>query len=226
MPCRLHATGLTGQSGCFRIDFAGHPLPTAANFKRLACLLLLCSALLAGCGSKSQQWSLADVQGHLPDLEFSLTSDEGRPVSARDYRGDVALLYFGYTHCPDVCPATMARLAAVMQRLGSAADTVKILFISVDPARDTPALLHAYVAAFDPHAAGLTGNAREIEALAKRYRVAYEAEKPEADGDYEVTHGSGVYIFDKNGHARLLATPDDSIDAIARDVRRLVQSSS
>lgn len=196
------------------------------NFKRLTRCLLLCTALLAGCSSESRQWSLTDVRGHLPDLEFTLTSDQGRSVRAADYRGDIILLYFGYTHCPDVCPTTMARLASVTQRLGKAADRVRILFVSVDPARDTPTLMQRYVSAFDSHAVGLTGSGDAIEALAKRYRVAYQEEKGDAHGNYEVTHSSGVYIFDKDGHARLLATPDDSVEAITHDVRQLLQSSA
>ncbi|APR96384.1 hypothetical protein PATSB16_30460 [Pandoraea thiooxydans] len=197
-----------------------------AYFRKSTRLLLLCALLLAGCGSKPQQWSLTDVTGHLPDLQFSLTSDQGRAVSAKDYRGDVVLLYFGYTHCPDVCPTTMAHLAAVMQKLGAAADHVRILFVSVDPARDTPALLHEYVTAFSPRAVGLTGSNNELATVARRYRVAYEAEKPGANGNYEVTHSSAVYIFDASGRARLLATPDDSIDAMTHDIRQLLDSNS
>ena len=201
-------------------------MPTPAKFARLASLLFLCALLMTACDRQAEHWSLTDVQGHLPDLEFSLTADNGHKVSAKDYRGNVVLMYFGYTHCPDVCPTTMAHLAAVMQKLGSAADHARILFVSVDPARDTPALLHAYVNAFDRHASGLTGTPGEIEALAKRYRVAYQDEKPNASGDYEVTHSSGIYIFDGSGHARLLATSSDSVDTIAHDVDRLIQSAT
>jgi protein SCO1/2 len=184
---------------------------------------LLFVLLLAACGPKAPHWALTDVHGHLPDLAFSLTSDEGRAVKAQDYRGKVVLLYFGYTHCPDVCPTTMAHLASVMQRLGKAADQVKILFVSVDPTRDTPALLHSYVRAFDPHAIGLTGTEDAIKALAKRYRGAYEAESPGANGDYEVTHSSAIYIFDKSGKAQLLATPSDSINDYVHDLQQLLQ---
>lgn len=186
--------------------------------------LFLWVTLLAGCSNKTSPWSLTDVQGHLPDLEFTLTSDIGRTMSANDYRGKIVMLYFGYTHCPDVCPITMARLAAAMRQLGTAADRVRIVFVSVDPARDTPSLLHRYVTAFDPHASGLTGTPDKIESLAKRYRVAYEAEKAKANGSYDVTHSSAVYIFDKSGHIRLLATPNSTIEAIVHDVRQLIQS--
>ncbi|TAN09132.1 MAG: SCO family protein [Burkholderiaceae bacterium] len=184
--------------------------------------MLLSVLLLAGCSNGSRHWQLTDISGHLPNLEFALTSDQGRAVTARDYHGDVVMLYFGYTHCPDVCPATLARLSAVMQHLGNKADKVKILFVSVDPARDTPAMLHTYDAAFGPHVIGLTGSENAIIDVARRYRVAYQAGKPDADGNYDVTHSSGVYIFDENGRARLLATNASSIGEITYDVNQLL----
>jgi protein SCO1/2 len=195
-----------------------------ANFRRLICFWFLCAALLAGCSSKPPQWDLTNVQGHLPDLEFSLQTDTGHAVTERDYRGKIVLLYFGYTHCPDVCPMTMARLAAAMRELRRAAGDVRILFVSVDPARDKPALLHSYVNAFDPHAVGLLGKSDAIEAMAKRYRVAFEPVQPGVKGNYEVTHSPAVYIFDKSGHARLLAAPNDSVESIVHDIRQLLQT--
>ena len=167
------------------------------------------------------------MSGHLPDLTFALTADTGKPMTGADLRGDTALVYFGYTHCPDVCPETMARLMQVIAKLGPDAQHVRILFISVDPARDTPQALHAYVSAFDAqHALGLTGTDAQIESLAKRYRVAYQMEKRDPDGSYEVTHSSAVYVFDAQGRARLLATDKDSPDAIAHDLRRVIDSAA
>ena len=135
----------------------------------LLLLLLTGSLLLGGCQrSEPLPLRLTDVSGHMPDLDFKLTDDHGKPVTGADYRGKVVLLYFGYTHCPDVCPLTLAHLHVVMQRLGTLADGARILFVSVDPTRDTPDVMHAYVNAFDPRAIGLTGDARAIEALSKR----------------------------------------------------------
>ena len=133
-----------------------------------------CAAvLLAGCTHSSEPWQLTNVTGHLPDLEFRLTGDDGRPVNGDTFKGRTSLVYFGYTHCPDVCPETMARLMQVLGKLGPDAQKVRILFITVDPARDTPKALHDYVGAFDAqHAEGLTGTDWQIESLAKRYRVA------------------------------------------------------
>jgi protein SCO1/2 len=184
--------------------------------------------LIAACSQDGPPWQLTNVTGHLPDLQFSLTADDGKPVDASAFEGETTLVYFGYTHCPDVCPETMARLMQVLEKLGSRdAANVRILFVSVDPARDTPQALHAYVGAFDAqHARGLTGTERQIESLAKRYRVAYQMEKRDPNGSYEVTHSSAVYIFDKAGHARLLATSGDTPDAITQDVRRVIETTS
>jgi protein SCO1/2 len=185
------------------------------------------TALLGACSRDEPPWQLTNVSGHLPDLEFSLIGDDGKPADASTFRGDTTLVYFGYTHCPDVCPETMARLMQVLAKLGDDAKNVRILFITVDPARDTPKALHAYVDAFDAqHARGLTGTDSEIESLAKRYRVAYQMEKRDARGDYEVTHSSAVYVFDTHGRARLLATDSDTPDTIAHDLRRLIGTAS
>ena len=201
--------------------------PHACLRRRLTALGIgLCVALGgAGCSQHGEPWQLTDVSGHLPDLDFTLTGDDGKPVAADSLKGRASLVYFGYTHCPDLCPETMARLMQVLQRVGPDADNTRILFVSVDPARDTPPLLRAYVRAFDEkHAVGLTGSDRAIEAVAQRYRIAYQMEKRDPNGAYEVSHSSAVYIFDRDGHARLLATDRDSIDAIAADLRRIIHS--
>ncbi|WP_114238171.1 SCO family protein [Dyella sp. C9] len=187
----------------------------------LACLLA--PLLLAGCNRDDAiPWQLTNVTGHMPDLDFHLVDDQGKQVTGQDYHGKVVLLYFGYTHCPDVCPLTLAHLHVVMQRLGPLADGARILFVSVDPARDTPEVMHAYVNAFDPRAVGLTGSPREIEALSKRYRSAFTREPDDANGQYEVSHSSAIYIFDRNGNARLLSTPDRSLDDLVHDLHLLL----
>lgn len=193
-----------------------------------ALLLLLAAALLVGCQRSAAPLPLrlTNVSGHMPDLDLRLTDDNGHQVSAADYRGKVVLLYFGYTHCPDVCPLTMAHLHVVMGRLGKLADGAKILFVSVDPGRDTPAVLHAYVKAFDTHATGLTGQPGVIEALVKRYRSAFTREPATADGNYEVSHSSAIYVFDRQGHARVLYTPASSQDDLVHDLHLLLDDGS
>lgn len=179
-------------------------------------------ALLAACQAQPQ-WQLTNVSGHLPDLRFKLTNDLDQPVTAAVYRGKVTMLYFGYTHCPDVCPLILAHMHQVLQQLGTAAEGVQFLFVSVDPERDTPAVLRQYVAAFDPHIMGLTGTQDQIAALAKRYRAFYEREAPKTpSGDYEVSHSSAIYIFDRDGRARLLATPGDPQTAVVHDLKLLL----
>ncbi|MFC5525071.1 SCO family protein [Rhodanobacter ginsengisoli] len=188
-----------------------------------AALLLGLGLLLGGCQRTAPlPFRLTNVSGHMPALEFHLTDDQGRTVSAADYRGKVVLLYFGYTHCPDVCPLTLAHLHVVMQRLGKLADGARILFVSVDPTRDTPPVLHAYVNAFDSRAVGLTGNARTIETLVKRYRSAFTREPASSDGNYEVSHSSAIYVFDRDGHPRVLSTPADSQDDLVHDLHLLL----
>jgi protein SCO1/2 len=189
----------------------------------LSCLALLAAFALAGCQrSGDLPLRLTNLSGHMPNLSFSLTDDQGKAVTASDYLGKVVLLYFGYTHCPDVCPLTLAHLHVVMQRLGPLADGARILFVSVDPARDTPPILHSYVTAFDPRAVGLTGSPRALERLTKDYRAAFSREPDQANGDYEVSHSAGVYIFDAQGRARVLASPAASQDDIVHDLHLLI----
>jgi protein SCO1/2 len=192
---------------------------------RLARLFLLLGAvlLLAACHREGKlPWRLTDISGHMPDLAFQLTDDHGKPVTGEDYRGKVVLLYFGYTHCPDVCPLTLAHLHAVLQRVGAKADDARILFVSVDPARDTPAIMHAYVNAFDKRAVGLTGTPRAVEALVKRYRSAFTREPSARDGSYEVSHSSAIYVFDRQGRPRVLSTPADKQEDLVHDLELLL----
>ena len=181
---------------------------------------------LAGCGDRSTNWSLYDVQGHLPDLSFSLQGAGNKTVTQDAFDNKTVLLFFGYASCPDVCPTTMAQLTEVLRRLGDDARDVRILFVSVDPHRDTPDVLQAYVDAFNRNAVGLTGNEREVANLARRYRVAYQIEKPRPGASaeqYDVTHSRGVYIFDKHGKARLLASDSDQIDVVTKDLKQLLE---
>lgn len=194
---------------------------------RAAALLLLLAigTSLAGCHrAEPLPFRLTNITGHMPRLDFKLTDDNGKPVTGADYRGKVVLLYFGYTHCPDVCPLTLAQLHVVMQRLGPLADGARILFVSVDPARDTPAILHAYVRAFDKRAVGLTGTASNIESLVKRYRASFTREPDASDGNYEVSHSSAVYVFDHTGNPRVLATPSSSQDDLVHDLHLLLST--
>ena len=188
-------------------------------------LLLVTAGILLGlaaCSRAPSPWALTDVRGHLPDLRFHLIDDRGRPVSGARYRGQVAVLYFGYTHCPDVCPTTLAHLTVVLQNLGQLADRVRVLFVSVDPRRDTPAVLREYVHAFGPHIVGLTGTPDEIARVAKRYRVAYSYGRPDAQGNYTVNHSAALFVFDAQGRARLLGTQQSTVRQLTHDLHLLL----
>lgn len=190
-----------------------------------SCVLAALLLLAAGCAGRAPQFQLTSIKGHMPDLAFKLTDDSGQAINASAFHGKIALLYFGYTHCPDACPLTLAHLHAVMQQLGQGASDIRILFVSVDPSRDTPQVLHKYVKAFDPRIVGLTGTMKQISALARRYRVAFSRGPTRPDGSYDVTHGSAIYFFDREGHARLIATPVDSVDSITHDLRLMLAQS-
>lgn len=180
---------------------------------------------LAACAPKQASFDLKNVTGLLPPLEFSLTNQDGKAVTAADYRGKVVMLYFGYTNCPDACPTTLATLAAAIRSLGPRAADVRVLFVTVDPHRDTTSVLKRYVGFFGPQFVGLRGDTSELRTITKRYRVAYHLEPPKPDGSYAVDHSSAVFVFDREGRARLLGNEGDHMQAFASDLARLVQSS-
>lgn len=169
--------------------------------------------------------NLHPVRGFLPDLRFSLQAAGPKTVSQDDFKDKVVMMFFGYASCPDICPTTLAQLGLVMEELGNDAEQVRIIFVSVDPHRDTPDSLARYVAAFDgKHTTGLTGSEKQIADLARRYRVAFQIEKPDpkAPENYEVSHSRGVYIFDQQGRARYLAPDTESVQVLADGVRSLL----
>jgi protein SCO1/2 len=129
---------------------------------------------------------------------FRLEDQSGRPISDQDMKGHPYLVFFGYTHCPDVCPATLFEISEVMKALGRDADRAGALFITVDPERDTPAVLKDYLSNFDPHLRGLTGDPAAVAAALKAYRV-YAKKVPIEGGDYTMDHTAVVYLMDKNG---------------------------
>jgi protein SCO1/2 len=202
-------------------------MPLNAIIKRaLMGLMALSIMFLAGCSDPTQKWSLYDVSGHLPDLRFSLSGEGNKTITQQDLKDKTVLMFFGYASCPDVCPTTMAQLTEVLEKLGDDAKDVRIIFVSVDPHRDTPDVLQAYVNAFNKNAIGLTGNEKQIAALARRYRVAYQIEKPKPGDDakiYDVTHSRGVFIFDKTGRARLLAPDTEKVEVVTQDLRQLLE---
>jgi len=185
-------------------------------------MIALLLVLVSGCDRSPSIRGLHDISGLMPTLAFTLHDGSGQPRHVDDFHGDIVLLYFGYTHCPDICPTTLANLVNATRKLGKAADRTRILFVSVDPARDTADVLQRYGQAFGPRVTALSGTQAQLRALTKRYRVSYGYGKPGADGQYEVSHSSAVFIFDRDGEARLLATGADSADKISADLKRLI----
>lgn len=189
--------------------------------RRIAALCLL--TLLAACGRSGTAWHATDITGAMPALEFSLTrASDGRPVRGTDYRGKVVVLYFGYTHCPDICPATLANLADAIHKLGPHADDVRVLFVTVDPNRDQASSLAAYARAFAPQVEGLRGTDDQLIDVTRRYRVVYSV-TPESPGHpYEVMHSAAAFFFDRTGRARLVTTKTDDVAGLAADLKQLL----
>jgi len=190
----------------------------------LASCALALSGFLTACSTHTAPFNLANIGGLMPDLAFQMSDENGRNVAAHNYRGKVVLLYFGYTSCPDACPTTLVALSQAVSQLDSAGKRVRVLFVTVDPKRDTTAVLKRYVSAFGPQFTGLHGDDTSLSRLARRYRVAYRLEPPNADGSYAVDHSNAVFIFDSQGRARLLARAGDTPKSIATDLSRLVSN--
>ena len=190
-------------------------------------LLLAALSALSACdklGGAKSPFQGVDVTGSDIAREFRLHDAAGKPRSLPDFRGKVVVMTFGYTHCPDVCPLTLANLASARKKLGEDGKDVQVLFVTVDPARDKPELLREYVPAFDPTFIGLTGTPDEVAAVTKEFRV-YAAVHPGKPGeDYTVDHSAQMFAFDKAGKIRLVFAPDMKSDAIASDLRILLNS--
>lgn len=178
--------------------------------------------LLAAC-SGNQSWQTTNITGILPDLEFRLTNENGETVTAEKFRGEPALVFFGYTHCPDICPITLGKLSAAIAQLPpKKQDNVNVLFVSVDPRRDSPQRLAEYTSSFGPQFIGLTGDKEYLKELLKQYRATFSYGEPDENGNYPVSHPSAVYVFDAQGDARLLMRYNDPVKAIASDLAQLI----
>jgi protein SCO1/2 len=152
---------------------------------------------------------------------FTLVDGTGKTVSDRDFRGRFMLVYFGYTFCPDVCPTTLNAVAGALDALGPKADRLQPLFITVDPGRDTPKVVHDYAAAFSPRIEGLTGTPEQIEKVATEYRVYYAPQRSAGAGDnYTVDHSSIIYLMDQNGHFIVPIRADEPAKQMAADIAK------
>ncbi|MES3674679.1 SCO family protein [Halomonas elongata] len=183
---------------------------------------LALSVMLAGC--VDHNWQTNDITGVMPALEFDLVDEDGEDVQAEAFIGKPTLLFFGFTHCPDVCPTTLAKLSAAIKQLDESwQDDVQVLFVSVDPARDTPDVMKQYTEAFGPQFIGLSGDLAKIDALTNRYRVTYEYGEKDARGHYNVSHSSSVFAFDRQGEARFMFSDINSLKALVGDLSYLME---
>jgi protein SCO1/2 len=187
--------------------------------KFLFCFMLL--AVLQSC-KQPVEWHASDVAGAIPDLEFVLTGPDGEAVDAVSLRGKPLLLFFGFTNCPHVCPTTLARLSVLMKKLGPEADNIRVVFVTVDPDRDTPEVMKRFTAAFGPWLLGLTGSEQDIARISKAYGVYAAMESSDSKGNYNVMHSSIIFAFDAGGRARLLISDLSDDDAIVADLKQLI----
>jgi protein SCO1 len=187
---------------------------------------LLSLLVLAGCGrgSETPKFRLTDVSGAGFGKELNLTDHTGKPRTLADFRGKVVTVFFGFTHCPDACPTTMIELAEVAKALGPDADQLQVLFVTVDPERDTQKVLAQYVPAFHPGFLGLYGDAAATARAAKEFKV-YYSKQPAKDGNYSVDHSAGTFILDRQGRLRLFSQYGHGAEAILHDVRLLIRES-
>lgn len=186
----------------------------------LAAVLLTGAVFLLFTGSPAPA---PDPQANAVGGSFTLTNGDGKTVTASDLHGKYLLVYFGYTFCPDVCPTTLADIAQALDKLGAKADRVQPLFITVDPARDTPAVMRQYVTAFSPRLEGLTGTPDEIAAVAKEYHVFY-APHPTGPGrlEYTLDHSSVLYVMGPDGGFIGIIRSDQGPGGIARDLGAMI----
>lgn len=195
---------------------------------RLLCLLgaLFSILLLGACGeAAAPPFHNTDITGSSFGAEFpqALTDHRGQPRRLKDFRGKVVILFFGYTHCPDVCPTSLARFAEAVKQLGPAGERVQVLFVSIDPERDTPARLAEYVPWFNSSFLGLTGTPAAVAEVTKEFRI-YAARQP-VDGalGYVMDHTAGAYVYDPAGRLRLFVKDDAPLDGLVADLRRLLE---
>lgn len=189
---------------------------------RLLSVWLALVLALAACSPDAPKFNNADITGADYGKDFSLTDHAGKTRTLADFRGKVVLIFFGYTRCPDVCPTTMAELKMVLQQLGEDAKKVQVLFVTVDPERDTPQLLAQYVPAFDPSFIGLYGNAEATAKVAKEFKVFYQKVQGAKPDSYTMDHTAGSYVFDPQGRLRLFVRHGGSMDPLVADLRTLL----
>lgn len=188
---------------------------------RLLAVPLLALGLLAACAPSEPAFKSTDITGADYGKNFALTDHHGQPRTLPDFKGKVVTLFFGYTQCPDVCPTALSGMSTVMQALGADADRVQVIFVTVDPERDTPELLAEYVPLFDKRFLGMYGTPEKIAGIARDFRVFYR-KSGDLQGHYTIDHTAGTYVFGQDGRARLYVRHAEDPQVIAADIKALL----
>ncbi len=199
-----------------------HPQAMQPFRRRVVTALCAGAVVLAACQPTAPAFNNVDITGAQYAREFSLTDHTGAKRTLADYKGKVVVVFFGFTQCPDVCPTTLTDLAQVKQKLGPAGKDLQVVFITVDPERDTQAVLAQYVPGFDPSFVALRGDAQETERIAKEFKVFYQKVPGKTPSSYTMDHTAGSYVFDREGRVRLFLKHAQGVDAIVADLKRLL----
>ena len=179
--------------------------------------------IIVSCSEQKPGFAAIDLTGADYARDFALTDHNGQPRSLKDFAGKVVVLFFGYTQCPDVCPTSMTELAEVKRQLGPDGARVQGLFVTVDPERDTPAVLKAYMANFDPTFLALYAPPEALAALAKEYKVYFKQVAGKTATSYSMDHSAGSYVYDTHGKLRLYTRYGSGAAALVADIRLLLQ---
>jgi protein SCO1 len=185
-------------------------------------LLLAAFAFLAACGPSRPSFQNTDVTGAEFGRELRLADHNGKLRTFEDFRGKVVAVFFGFTHCPDVCPTTLATMKAVKEKLGADGERLQVIFVTVDPERDTPDLLAKYVTAFDPAFLGMHGSPDTTAQTAKAFKVYYQKVPGKTPDSYTIDHTASTYLYDPQGRLRLFVRHGQSVDPIVADIRLLL----
>lgn len=193
--------------------------------RRMLASAIAAGLLIAGtaCSKKPElSFTATDITGASFAREFTLTDHTGKTRSLTDFAGKVVVIFFGFTQCPDVCPTTLVQYKAVLEQLGTQARDVQVLFVTVDPARDTQEVLAQYVPAFDPGFIGLRGDEETTKKTAREFKVFYAKVPGTTEGTYSVDHTAASYVFDRQGKVRLMVKYNADVASIAADLRQLL----
>jgi len=189
-----------------------------------AALVVLFAVFVAACGRQGSQFQASDVTGAAFGRDFTLTDATGKTRTLAEFRGKAVVVFFGYTQCPDVCPTTLAALAEAMKKLGPDAERVQVIFVTVDPERDTGELLAQYVPAFDPRFLGLRGDADATARTAKEFKIIYQKQPGTTPGSYTMDHSAGSFVYDPQGRLRLYVGNGQGAEVFAHDLHELLKT--